>query len=466
MAAIIDKIYEQSPVWAQNIGISLFGYHWQKRRFGGVFEEELRQVKLRESYTSAQWRSYQTRQLRQLLLHAWETVPFYRAKYNDIGLSIEKIKLFELEDLSALPFLEKDELRQYGTTDLLSSKREKKGAFYSSSGSTGTPTQILFSEAMHQRWSAAFEARIRHWAGLSRKDARGMIGGRRVVREGISKGPFYRYNFFEKQVYFSAYHLSAATAPDYLEGIRNHQLQYMTGYAMSNYFLARFIEESGLSAPPLKAVITSSEKLTNEMRETFKRVYHCKSYDSYSGVEACGMISENEHGQLLVSPDVGIIEILKEDGSKCAPGETGEAVCTGLINYDQPLIRYRIGDLLCLGRDQSPKCGRNMPVIDEISGRIEDTVIGLDGREMVRFHGIFVQIAAIVEGQIIQHTLRDFEIRVVVSKPLKQDEIIILQQRMRSQLGDIILVINETETISRNQNGKFKAVISHVKRDS
>ena len=47
----------------------------------------------------------------------------------------------------------------------------------------------------------------------------------------------------------------------------------------------------------------------------FLKVYGCKTYDSYSGVEACGLISENECGQLLVSPDVGIMEILNEDGS-------------------------------------------------------------------------------------------------------------------------------------------------------
>jgi hypothetical protein len=47
----------------------------------------------------------------------------------------------------------------------------------------------------------------------------------------------------------------------------------MTGYAMSNYFLARFFQEQKLDAPKLKAVITSSEKLTVEMRGTFQSVY-------------------------------------------------------------------------------------------------------------------------------------------------------------------------------------------------
>jgi phenylacetate-CoA ligase len=318
---------------------------------------------------------------------------------------------------------------------------------------------------MHQKWSAAFEARIRNWAGISRFDARGMIGGRRVVNDGKSNGPFYRYNFFEKQVYFSAYHIAASTVKDYLNGIQKYHVKYMTGYAMSNFFLARFIEEMDLKAPTLKAVITSSEKLTPEMRNTFKRVYDCKTYDSYSGVEACGLISECEQGSLHISPDVGIFEIIKEDGTACKPGETGEVVSTGLINYDQPLIRYRIGDLVRLSNKQNCMCGRNMPVIDEIIGRIEDTVIGKDGREIVRFHGVFIDLNSIIEGQIIQHELDEFEVKVVVSNELTQEQKNIIEKRMCSQLGEIKVTIHEVPFIPRNANGKFKSVISKIKRD-
>ena len=84
---------------------------------------------------------------------------------------------------------------------------------------------------------------------------------------------------------------------------------------MSNFFLADFIEKNNLKAPKMKAVITSSEKLTTEMRKVIERVYDCKAFDSYSGSEFCGLISESQEGELLVSPDVGIMELIKDDGS-------------------------------------------------------------------------------------------------------------------------------------------------------
>jgi len=460
--SFLNKLYPYLPVWIQNIGISIYGYFWQKRRFGGVFKNELIEFKHREKFTKQQWRDYQTKELRKILINAFVNVPFYNEKYTKAGFSLADFENFDLSDLPKLPYLEKDELRHFGRSALLSKKIDTKGAFYSSSGSTGTPTNIRISTRMHQIWTAGFETRIRNWAGITKDTARGTIGGRRVVIDGNNDGPYYRYNSIEKQVYFSAYHISDKTVDNYVEGMYKHQIEYMTGYAMSNYFLARFIEKKGIKAPTLKAVITSSEKLTPEMRDTFKRVYGCKSHDSYSGVEDCGLISECEHGKLHISPDLGIIEIIKTNGDDALPGEIGEAICTGILNYDQPLIRYRIGDLLKFSIDQTCNCGRIMPVIDEIIGRIEDTVIGIDGREMVRFHGVFINIPSIIEGQIIQNTLSDFQIKVVTSQPLDSSEKEIILKRMKSQLGNITLTISEVESIPRNQNGKFKAVISNL----
>lgn len=465
MGVVQDYLYPKLPISIQNLSISIFGLFWYKRRFGGVYKKELIGFKGRENFSYKQWEIYQNDELRKILLNAYVNVSFFKQNFIKAGIQLDDLKIFELSDLQKLPILEKEDLRMFGNNTLLSKALDKNGEFYSSSGSTGTPTQIYFSKKMHQKWSACFEARIRNWAGLNIKTPRGMVGGRRVVKEGNAKGPFYRYNFVEKQTYFSAYHINAKNVDDYIQGIRKHKVEYMTGYAMSNYFLAKFIEESEIKAPKLKAVITSSEKLTDEMRDTFRRVYGCNTFDSYSGVEACGLISECEHGKLHMSPDAGILEVIKPDGKYALPGETGELICTGLLNFDQPLIRYRIGDVVTLAKVQTCKCGRNMPIVQEIIGRLEDTVVGLDGRLMVRFHGIFVGLPGIVEGQIIQEELNYFIINVVLTSDLTEELISIIQKRMWSQLGEVHVKVSAVDSIPRNQNGKFKAVISKVNVD-
>lgn len=459
----LQKLYEFAPVWAQNTMVSAYGWSWQRRRFGGVFEEQLNQFKDRENFSSDQWYNYLAQELNQLLIHCFDKVPFYQEKWSEAGITRHELGRFSVEDLRRLPILTKQKLRKQGTSTLLARYRETGGEFFPSSGSTGTPTAILFSNAMHQRWSAAFEARIRHWAGVNRHMARGMIGGRRVVPEGASRPPYYRYNWFERQTYFSAYHIASTTVADYVKGMTDNHVEYMTGYAMSNFFLARFIQENGLHAPKMKAVITSSEKLSSMMRETFQEVYGCATYDSWSGIEACGLVSECEQGSLHISPDVGIIELLDEHGVPVGPGEVGEVFCTGFLNYDQPLIRYQIGDRMRLGRGKCA-CGRNMPVVEEIIGRVEDVVVGPDGRELVRFHGIFVGLPNIIEAQVIQWEIDRFEVKVVTERDLQPAERQTIADRMKSQLGSIRLEVNRVNDIPRTSNGKFHAVVSHVVR--
>ena len=449
----------------QNLLVSAYGYTWKQRRLGGIFTEEYAKAKQRENFTAAQWQTYQQQQLQKILLHAFEHVPYYEETFLSNGLNAETLKKISIENINEVPVLSKEALRKYGTSSLLADVREKGGSFFASSGSTGTPTQILFSHAMHQRWFALFELRVRNWAGVSSDIARGMIGGRRIIPAANSNPPFYRYNFFEKQVYFSAYHINAKNAADYVSGMRKHKVTYMTGYAMSNFILARFLKEQNIEAPQLKAVVTSSEKLTDEMRQTFKEVYGCKTFDGWSGLEACGLITECEHGSLHISPDAGLIEVLDNNLQPVPTGIPGTVYCTGFLNYDQPLIRYNIGDQIILSEKQC-NCGRAMPVVKEILGRTEDVVIGKDGREMVRFHSVFNGLKSVKQAQVIQNNIDEIIIKIVTEDGLNLTEAALIKSRIESQLGSIQIHIEEVNEIPLTGNGKFKAVISTVKRNA
>ena len=462
MSNLTDKIYSYSPLWLQNAGISAFGYKWKQRRFGGIFKEQVKLFKERESFTKQEWLDYQTLELRKLLVHAFDNVPFYKEKYSRLGFTIDSFRKFELQDLGKLPFLTKQELRKFGTSSLISLIREPGGSFFSSSGSTGTPVKILYSHAFHQKISAVMEARVRNWAGVTNEMPRGMIGGRRIISDATDKPPFYRYNFFEKQTYFSAYHISKKNVPDYLKGIKKNKVSYMTGYAMSNYLLASMLGDAGAIVPKLEAVITSSEKLTDNMRKVFTQVYGCKVYDSYSGVENCGLISEHPSGDLLISNDVGIIETIDANEEPIDSEGEFEIACTGLLNYDQPLIRYRIGDCITRTGITKSKSGILMPLVNSISGRVEDVITTSDGKKMVRFHGIFIDLRGVTEAQIIQHNFSSYTVKVVTNNNFSLMDRNTIIKRMVSQLGEVQINILEVNEIERLKSGKLKAVVSEM----
>ena len=450
----IENIYNSLPVSLQNIGISIYGYFWKKHRLEGDFLSEIRATRERELYTYEQWKNYQTVILRKLLIHAFDFVPFYNERYRSLGIERDFLANITLDQLKLLPYTTKDDFRRYGDTTMLSTKLAK-GYFEHSSGSTGTPVHIYMPDYVAQRLSAYMETRVRNWAGIDYKMPRGMVGGRRVVPEARMTPPFYRYNIFEKQTYFSAYHISEKTIEDYVEGMFRHKIEWMTGYAMSNYFIADFIRKSKLRAP----------QLTSEMRQVISEVFQCKVFDSYSGCEGCGLISESPAGELLVNPDVGIMEFIDESGNFVSNGEIGEIVSTGLLNFDQPLIRYRIGDLAKLAADQHLQTAHQMLKIDEIIGRVEDVVVGIDGRKMVRFHGLFIGVDGLIQSQLIQHTYTDFVLKLIVDRnlyrPLIEENKI--KKRLKSQVGEVKVDFEYVDTLPVNGNGKVKSVISLVR---
>jgi phenylacetate-CoA ligase len=292
-----------------------------------------------------------------------------------------------------------------------------------------------------------------------------MIGGRLVVPKAESKPPFWRYNSAERQLYMSAFHISPSNAPYYVQALNHYQPDYLVGYACSHFFLARMIREQGLKVHQSKAVLTSSEKLTPEMRHSIEQAYRCPVFDAYTGVEVCGLASECERHQLHISPDVGILELLDEQGNPVRSGEPGEIIATGLLNSAQPLIRYRTGDWAVVSNKSCP-CGRQMPVLQQLIGRLEDTVIGSDGREMVRFHGIFVGLPHVREGQVIQEALAQFRLRLVVDANFGDEDRKIIHRRFQERLGPVTLTFELGDRIERTARGKFRAVISKVQRNA
>lgn len=328
-----DKLYEQSPVWLQHLLVSTYGLYWNRLRFGGLYKQHLVHYRQREWFTKEKWSQYQQDELKKLLSLSLEHIPYYRENWNDA----EKQAAMNGE-LDKLPLLEKDAIRQ----DAHKFRREDMNPFpkliFQTSGTTGTPIATQFTLSELRKSLAVREARSANWAGVSFNEPRATFSGRMVEPNPERDTNIYRFNFVEKQVYFSAFHLKPQTAHLYVEALKKHNITWLTGYAVSYYLLAKYILEQKISIPEIKAVITTSEKLTDPMRKVMEEAYGCKVYEEYSTVENAIFASECEHGNLHVSPDSGIVEILRPDRTACDPGEVGEVVTTCLMRTDRKSV--------------------------------------------------------------------------------------------------------------------------------
>jgi len=461
MSGIADKLYQAAPVAIQNVIVSGYGWYRKRLRLSRQFQAERDAFLSREWFSRDQWRQYQDEKLREILALALTRVPYYKTAWRGI-LNLDQVRGFTVADLPALPVLEKAAVRDNAEQFLVDGKPARAHTINHTSGSSGTPIKTYWLPAEMQRSLAMREARSCRFAGVSYFQPRATFSGRMVEPNPDSEGPFHRFNWFERQVYFSAFHLRPDTVDRYLDGFRKHRPVWMTGYTHSIYQLGRMALEQGLSVPVLKAIITTSEPLTDEMRAVIEAAFHARVFEEYGTVENLFFVCENEHRQKLINPDCGILEVVDRGDTPVPVGTAGAALATGFIRPGQPMIRYRIGDEVILS-DEPARCGRSMPVLAQVTGRLEDTVYGPDGRRMVRFHGIFVDQQNIREGQVIQERLDLLRILVVPNPGYGEVDEKDILARVHERLGpNVRVVVNTVDAIPRTPSGKFKAVISKL----
>ena len=452
------EIYKRLPVWAQHSAVSVYGAYWHWLRFGPGYAGHVRAYEQRESLRREQWGEWQRRRLVQLLGSAAKHIPYYRDNW-----SASTVRAAEAGAIRDVPLLEKEPIRAHPEAFLRDDTKPRPTFSFHTSGSTGTPIRTIWTVQEIRNSLALREVRSNRIAGVSFRMPRATFSGRMSEPNPESKGPFYRFNAVERQVYFSPFHLRPDTARCYVDALRKHHVQWMTGYAVSYYLLARLIVEQNIEVPKIQAVITTSEKLTLEMRKVIETAFHTKVYEEYSTVESSLFASQCGHGRLHVSPDVGVVEILRPDGSPCDPGEAGEVVATSFVRDYQIFVRYRLGDTAAWD-NCSCECKSSMPILKEVFGRTEDVVVGPDGRQMVRFHGIFVDQPHIREGQIIQEKLDLIRVKIVAAPGFDDTDVRDVVHRVQTRLGPTVRVeVEQVVSIPRTSRGKFQAVVSLLK---
>jgi phenylacetate-CoA ligase len=132
--------------------------------------------------------------------------------------------------------------------------------------------------------------------------------------------------------------------------------------------IATFSEEIGIPLGGPEAVFTSSETLLESQRDLMEDVFRCRIFDGYGNSELCASIGQCERDKYHLNAEYGIVELDHDVRGK--NGDTGQMICTSFVNHGIPLLRYRIGDLMRLSDSKCP-CGRGLPIVDSIVGRMD-----------------------------------------------------------------------------------------------
>ncbi|WP_079422272.1 phenylacetate--CoA ligase family protein [Clostridium oryzae] len=303
--------------------------------------------------------------------YVYENVPFYKRKFDEIGLIPEDIR--SLEDVKLLPFTTKQDLRENYPYGMFAVPMDRIVRIHASSGTTGTQTIVGYTQKDIDVWADILAATLKRY-GVTSKDMVQVAYGYGLFTGGLG------IHYGIERLGASVIPISGGNTEKQILTMRNFGVTVLActpSYALHIYDT---MVKMGINPDELKLRmgVFGAEPWSDEMRQDIQNKFKFKAYDIYglSEVMGPGVAGECTFQQgLHINEEYFLPEIINPKTLKnVQDGETGELVFTTLTKEGIPLIRYRTRDLseLNYGRCQ---CGCNLVRMKRIYGRSDDMMI-------------------------------------------------------------------------------------------
>ena len=464
MGKFQEYIYNKLPYPFKYIVLNIKALQNTKQRYTQEFDNYLKEYINLWNADEEVIKEYQKERLILLLSEAYQYSKWYTNKMKDLGITLKSIKETPYDVLQKMPILTKSE-RKTNADVLVNTNRKTDGVGYTS-GTSGSPTiNYLDSESINR--SFALWRRFHHAIGLDTKKVRQVrFSGRLMVRPDAKKPPFWVYNYFERQLLMSTYHLKEANLIHYIKKLNRFKPILLDGYPSAIYILSRFINENSivLNFTP-KAIAVTAETLYDYQRLEIEKAFNCHVFNQYASSEGSPFITECVQGNLHLNLDSGVFEFINTNGEKAKPGEVAQLVVTSFTNLKTPLVRYNIEDTVLLGEeDKKCTCGCTMPIIEKLTGR-EDDILWTEEKGYVgRMDTAYKGLEGIVKSQIIQENPQEIIVNLIADKKFDDKMKSNFLHNLKTRLGENINYnINIVEDIPLGPNGKFDAVKRNFK---
>ena len=324
-----------------------------------------------ETMSHEQMREIQLEKLKETVTRTYNAVPFYKKKFDEIGLRPEDIQT--LEDLAKVPFTNKSDLRDNYPYGLFGVPMSEIVRIHASSGTTGKPTVVGYTRKDLDTWSECI-ARFIVMAGGGKDDITQISFG-----YGLFTGAFGLHYGMEK-VGASVIPMSTGNTEKQLMIMQDFKPTILISTPSYALYMSEVAAEKGIDISKLNLRIGmfGAEGHTEEMRKELEKRWGIVVTENYglSEVMGPGVAGECvEHTGMHINEDHFIIEIIDPETGEVLPdGEKGEVVITPLGKEGIPLLRYRTKDISWIMRDKCP-CGRTTARLHKIQGRTDDMLI-------------------------------------------------------------------------------------------
>ena len=315
--------------------------------------------------------SLQDARLKTVIRHVCERSGFFRRKLAAAGVDPRGFR--GLEDLHQLPFMGKDDFRAEYPLGMSCVDKRDIVEMHLSSGSTGTPVVMPYTEADLAQWAECM-ARCYAMAGATRGDVCQITPG-----FGLFNGGFGCYHGARAAGLF-VLPCGAGNTARQIKLAQDFGTRIVTGVVSYAVRIMEMLEEQKQKLPSLEIGIFGAETFSSEMRERIHRGLGIEVFDIYGMTETGGIgtlgMDCPDHSGLHVWDDHYITEIVDHDTGRPLPdGEFGEVVVTALTREALPVLRFKTGDRSRIVSRAACACGRTHTRLDKISGRLDDMLI-------------------------------------------------------------------------------------------
>ena len=316
----------------------------------------------------------------------------------------------------------------------------------------------ISSEAQAFRHSGRY--RFYSWWGLRPYDKNVLVWARKATDKGsegiirIAKR-WIKKKTIGREYFIDILQLNKSNVKVHFENMLAHKPKFIRGYMSAILQLAELIRELQLDGKSLKLriIIVTSEVLMPDNRKYIEETFGCKVANEYGSAEVGLIAFECPNGRMHIFEEAVLLQ----------EADDGVATVTELHNNNMVLLNYINGDKVRLA-DIPCNCGRSLKVLDQIEGRLADTILTTNGEQISQYLFYYAVKElddiglrnSITKYKVIQ-TKNLFNFYIVKGPNYSEEVRVYLEKRTKNQVGDsIIIKFHFVDEIERERSGKLR----------
>ncbi|RIO10860.1 phenylacetate--CoA ligase family protein [Mammaliicoccus sciuri] len=444
---MLDFIYNHSPIFFQNIMVSVKGKQFIKQRYTNHYYEELHTLQNNKNKYALQ-----EKRLNDFMVYLKKNSKYYNDLLVNINIPMS------IHDLNNIPILEKQTINQNISTIVTTDEDLIK---MQTGGSTGVG-MIFYSTPYDMSRKFAYLDYFKETHGVFKGMRRASIGGKALIPNLQKRKIYWRYNKPLNQMLFSAYHADGENLQYYIKQLNKFRPESIDGFTTVIHRIAKYINDNKIELmfKPI-AIFPTAEALTDEMKNDIENAFKCPVRNQYASSEGAPFITENIHGELEINPETGVFEL------QHIQDNIYELIVTGFYTTTTPLLRYRIGDSVELYDKLPSNYSQKDIKIKRIIGRNNDFLLSNERGIVtnVNLSTVIRDAGSLVKNsQFVQNELGVIDIYLVTEDKINKEKLEkLLISKLNIRFGNSTTYrFHYVEEIEKTSGGKTRFTINNI----